>query len=96
MADIRETSFDTGDFTSIATITSSEKKWINKINKLSEQYPDEVQVLRHPEDNDGYILAHVPKSWMKLTPKHKRDISEEQRAILSERIKKARGERGKN
>ena len=87
---MKETVFEcTSDFP-YATITSNEQKWINKINKLAEQRPDEVQIICQPVSNEGYILAHVPKSWMKLSPPRTVNYTEEQKAALRERMANAR------
>lgn len=94
MADLIETSIEYITIDKHATFCSGERKWINKINKLHEQYPEEVQIVVHPENNDGIILAHIPKSWLKVSPPRKVNITEERRAELSERMKKARETKG--
>lgn len=90
MADFKETTLEYLDADGYATFCSSETKWINKINKLHEQYPNEVQIISSPEDNYGTILAHVPKSWFKLSPPKKMNLTEEQRLERAERMRKAR------
>lgn len=94
MADLIETSIEYVTIDKHATFCSGERKWINKINKLHEQYPEEVQIVIPPENNDGIILAHIPKSWLKVSPPRKVNITEERRAELSERMKKARETKG--
>lgn len=90
MAEIKETVFEySGDFKH-ATITSNEQKWVNKIKKLKEQRPDEVEIICLPEDNEGYLLAHVPKTWMKLSPPRTVNYTEEQKEALRERMANAR------
>jgi hypothetical protein len=90
MAEIKETVFEcSGDFKH-ATITSNEQKWINKIKKLKEQRPEEVDIICLPEDNQGCILVHVPKSWMKLSPPRTVNYTEEQKEALRERMANAR------
>ena len=90
---MKETVFEcTSDFPH-ATITSNEQKWINKINKLAEQRSDEVQIICPPVSNEGYILAHVPKSWMKLSPPRAVNYTEEQKAVMAERMKNARNKK---
>ena len=84
---MNETGFEYLVEENFATIWSSERKWINKINKLKQSYPDEVQIKHTPEDNHGMIYARVPKNWFKLTPPRKVNLTEEQRAALSERMK---------
>lgn len=90
MADFKETMIECLDVDKYATFCSAERRWINRINKLHEQYPDEVQIVYAPEDNCGVIYAHIPKSWMKISPPKKTNMSEEQRVAAAERMRKAR------
>jgi hypothetical protein len=90
MADFNETACDYYSCDKHATFCSSETKWINKIRKLKEQYPDDVEITVQPEDNQGMILAHIPKSWFKISPPRKVNYTEEQRAAMAERMKNAR------
>ena len=90
MADFKETCIEYIDADKHATFCSSERKWINKIYKLKEKYPNDVFIEMSEEDNDGMIVAHVPKSWMKLSPPAKRNFSDEQKAALAERMRAAR------
>jgi hypothetical protein len=46
--------------------SSNEQKWITKILRLKEQYPDLVTILKTPEENDGTIYAKMPVSFLKL------------------------------
>ena len=90
---MKETVFECAGESTVATITSNEQKWINKINKLAAQRPDDVEIVYIPEDNYGYILAHVPKTWMKLSPPRAVNYTDEQRAAAAERMAKARQSR---
>ena len=76
-----------------AWFSSDERKWVTKIRKLAEQYPDKVIIKRQPEDNDGCIYAKVPASWLKIQPKYTRNYSDEQRAIYAEMARKLVQER---
>ena len=69
-----------------AFFSSDEKKWINKIRKLKEQFPDQVTIDREPETNDGCICAKFPASWIKVMPKKKRELTEDQREEMRERL----------
>lgn len=88
MADFKETSVCYIDEDNYASFDSSERKWINKILKLKEQYPDEVKILNMPEDNYGSIAAHIPKSWLKVSPPKKVNLTDEQRAERANRMRK--------
>jgi hypothetical protein len=90
MADFKETCIECLDIDKYATFCSSERKWINKIYKLKEKYPDDVHIIVSEEDNDGMIVASVPKSWMKVSPPKKVNFTDEQRAAMAERMKAAR------
>lgn len=66
--------------------SSDEQRWIRKIRKLKEEHPEEVQIIAEPEDNDGCIYCRIPSEWMRLQPKRKVDLSEEERAVLRDRM----------
>ena len=70
-----------------AFMSSDERKWINRLRRLAEQCPDEVVILRQPEDNDGCIYARLPASFVKIQPKKHRELSDEERVILVERMR---------
>ena len=84
MKEPKETGFDHLSENTYGTISSSERKWINKIHKLKEKYPDEVEI-RHI-NYDGSIVARIPHSWFKITPPRKTNISEEEKIKRSERM----------
>ena len=90
MADFKETCIEYLDMDKHATVCSSERKWINKIYKLKEKYPNDVHIEVSEEDNDGMIIATIPKSWMKVSPPKKVNYTEEQKAALAERMRAAR------
>ena len=77
-----ETAINYTDDKSVAFFSSNERKWITKILCYRDQHPDEVRVRYMPENNGGYILADVPKSWLKISPPRKHDLSDEQRDAL--------------
>lgn len=92
--ELKETTIDHLDAADYAVITSTERKWITKVLKLKEKYPDEVEILFYPEDNHGVILAHVPKTWMKVSPPRKVTLTEEQKAARAAALVEARKKRG--
>ena len=71
----------------IAYFSSDEQKWINRIRKLKEQYPEEVHIIKQPEDNDGAIYCKLPTSWLKIAPDRHINMSDEQKTIASERLR---------
>lgn len=61
-------------------------KWINKVKKLKEEYPDDVKIIA--ENTDGSICAKLPAKFLKISAPRK--VSEEQRQAASERFRKLR------
>ena len=88
MSEIRETAFDHVAGEDFATFFTAERKWINHILSLKEQYPDEVDI-RHIND-DGSLLVHIPASWLKIRPKKKVNMTAEQIAASKARLEKGR------
>ena len=68
--------------------SSDERKFITKVRKLKEQYPEQVRIIAEPEDNDGCIYAEMPTAWFTIRVPVKRVLTDEQKQILSERIKR--------
>lgn len=73
-----------------AHFASDERKWVTRMLGLAAKYPEEVKILQMPETNGGYLLMDVPKSWFKIAPPIKRDLTEDQRTALSERAREMR------
>lgn len=71
-----------------AFFSSDERRWINKIHKLKEQHPNEVQIIKEPEENDGCIYCRLPAYTLKI--QFKREISEEERQVAAERLRQLR------
>ena len=90
MADFKETCVDYLDVDDHATFCSAERKWVNKILKFKEAYPNEVKITAHPDGNDGIIVANIPKSWLKISPPRQVNFTEEQRLAAAERMAHAR------
>lgn len=71
--------FITNDTT--ATVTFSQGRYISRIKKLAEKH-GKCEIVEQPETNGGYLLAHIPVDWVKITPTRK--ISDTERARLAE------------
>ena len=74
------------------TVSTDERTWKNRLVKLAEQNPAEVECVA--VNRDGSVMYHVPASWVRLRPPVKRNLTEEQRAALSERLKTMRESMG--
>lgn len=90
MADIRETSYVQTAEESTAVITTNEFAQINRIMRLKDKHPDEVEVMYRPEDNYGVLMARIPKKWFRINPPKVMNYTEEQRAMLGESLKARR------
>ena len=67
--------------------SSDERKWINKIRQLKEQFPDQVTITAEPETNNGCIVCQLPSDWFHLRQKKKHILSEEQILAATERLR---------
>ena len=76
-----------------AEITTADSTLMTKIRKAA-QDSDEVIIDQEPSvDNGGFMLALVPVKFIKIRASKTREITEELRQILAERMKKAREKR---
>lgn len=71
-----------------AFVSSDERRWINRVHKLNEEYPEEVRIIRQPEQNDGCIYATVPVKWVRINPPKKVNLTEEQKDELRKRARR--------
>ena len=70
-----------------ATVTFSQGRYITKIKKLAEKYPEECEIVA--ENPDGSIMAHIPVKWI-LISNRSRDLSEEERQVIADRLRNTR------
>lgn len=68
--------------TNRATLSLSQRRTISKIEKLAKSHPDECEITAR--NDDGSICAHVPVSWIKISPK--KHVSEEQKLAAGRRM----------
>ena len=74
----------------VMRVSTDERRMINRIMKLAEQYPDEVEIIERPETNDGCLYMKCPADWLLIRHPKKMNYTEEQRAAMAERIKNIR------
>ena len=67
------------------TFTFTARKYINRIKKYKESHPDDVDFF---ENSDGSICGHVPLKWLKISPPRKVELTDEQKAERTERMRK--------
>jgi hypothetical protein len=84
MGDLKETAtyYVVGD--GFITLESGEQKWINKIKRMKEKYPDEVTITA---ENDGkHVMARFPYPLYGFSFNRKRETSHEQRMAAYHRL----------
>ena len=70
-------------------VYTSERKFINKLRKLQQEYPDQVKITH--ENPDGSLCVVLPYNWMPFPkPPTKRNYTEEQKEEMRKRMRKAR------
>lgn len=89
--DVRETTWNHIAKEKHVSFSSSERKFIKLIYDLCDKYPEEVEITH--VNSDGSICAKFPYEWIKIKPKKKREMSEEQIAALTERLELGRQKR---
>lgn len=85
MSDIRETVYEHCSGDSTFTMTAAERWSIAMIYRLKERFPEQVDI-RHTNP-DGSMVVHLPFEWMRIVPKKKSNLTDEQKQALSERAK---------
>lgn len=69
-----------------ATVTLHGGRLKNRVMKLAEDYPDEIEVRREPGENGGFLVAKIPVKWVKLTPPRRLELTDERKEELMARL----------
>lgn len=83
-AEEKETIISFNEAEKTADVEAFNSRTIREIRKAAEMYPDEISIT---ENSDGSIRAVFPRKWVKI--RAPRILTDEQRAVMSERGKKA-------
>lgn len=70
-----------------ATVTLHGGRLKNRVLRLAEEYPEEVEIRREPDENGGFLVAKIPAKWVKITPPRRLELTDEQKEELRERLK---------
>ncbi len=70
---------------------SDERRFITKVRRLAEKYPDKVRIIKQPDENDGCIYCELPTEWFSVRPPKKMNYTDEQRAKIADRFKSVKG-----
>lgn len=85
-----ETAFEYLSDDGYMTVSTSERKIINKMLRLIDDNKNVCTIVRMPGENDGYLYCKVPKNWLHVyAPKH-RTLTEEQKKEAGERLARCR------
>lgn len=89
MAELKENAIEwiTGQDT--ISVTVSQKKYVNRVERLAKKFPDLVQIKAR--NDDGSIFAHLPLKALKLNITVS-NMTEEQKKANAERLRKLREE----
>lgn len=85
MAELQENVIEWLNGQHTITCTLSQGKFISKVKKLKEKFPDKVKIIH--ENEDGSILCKLPLKALKLSIIEK-ELTEEQKQELSTSLKK--------
>jgi hypothetical protein len=72
--------------------STDERRFITKVRRLQEKFPDKVRIIAEPEDNDGCLYCELPTEWFTIRVPRKMNYTEEQRQKIAERLQLARRE----
>lgn len=73
-----------------AYFSSDERRWVNRIHKLAEDRPEEVRIIKEPEDNDGCIYCELPVRYLHIFSPKRSEMTEEQKQVGTERLRRYR------
>lgn len=69
-----------------AYFSTDERKFISKVRRLKEQFPDEVRIIAEPEENDGCLYCELPTAWFTVRVPKKMNLTDEQREQIAKRF----------
>lgn len=72
--------------------STDERRFITKVRRLQEKFPDKARIIAEPENNDGCLYCELPTEWFMIRVPKKRDLTDEQRREIAERLQRARQE----
>ena len=72
--------------------STDERRFITKVRRLQEKFPDKVRIIAEPEDNDGCLYCELPTEWFTIRVPRKMNYTEEQKQKIANRLQHARRE----
>lgn len=74
------------------SVSSDERYWKNRMDKLITEHWDEVIVKHFPEDPSDYMTIWVPKEWVRIRPKRKMNVDPEEMKRRMEHVRNVSSE----
>ena len=72
------------------SFSSDERRFITKVRKLKEKYPEQVRIIKEPEENDGCIYCEMPVEWFTIRVPKKVNFTDEQKKAMTDRLMRSR------
>lgn len=82
--DICETVVEYTRGNSYITVSSTDSNWVKKILKVCANNPEDTRIVA--QNQDGSVCVKMPKSYLKLSPPKKNNLTDEQRKAVSRRL----------
>lgn len=91
MAEIQENAIEWYSGDDRVCVTFTQKKFVNKVLRYAKTH-EEIEIVA--DNEDGALCAHIPLSWIKISPPKKgREFTEEEKLAAAERLKEGRKKR---
>lgn len=71
-----------------ATVTFSQARYITRIKRLAEKHPEECKIVaidKAPGEGET-ICAHIPTAWIRIQPPVAKELTEEERREIGEKL----------
>lgn len=75
---------------SVMWVSTDERRMITRMMKLIAEHPDETEIIKRPEENDGCLYCKFPATWLKIAPPVKREFTDEQKEKFKKNLLKAK------
>ncbi len=75
---------------SVMWVSTDERRMITRMMKLIAEHPDETEIIKRPEENDGCLYCKVPSTWLRIAPPVKREFTDEQKEKFKKNLLKAK------
>lgn len=79
-----------------ATVTLHSQKQKTALLRLAKAHPDKVKVVVRPEENGGFLVAHLPAAWIRFKAPEQRSEKQIEAARNAAATARAAKENAKN